>query len=90
MYKISKIILQQFVLSEVAFRFRQKIPESISGSLIYNSVSRILYETFSQDYNIPCLFFRKIEAYNGKYRFLTGINAFWVVPNNKPTIDTTN
>ena len=30
---------------------------------------------------------RKIQAYNNKCRFLTGVNTFWVLQNNKPVID---
>ena len=37
-----------------------------------------------------CLFFRQIQKYNNKCRFFTGVNAFWVVQNNKPVIDEIN
>ena len=33
------------------------------------------------------LFFRQMETYNDKCRFLTGVNTFWVVQNNKAVID---
>ena len=36
------------------------------------------------------LFFRQMQTYNNKCRFLTGVNTFWVVQNNKPVIDATN
>ena len=36
------------------------------------------------------LFFRQIQTYNDKCRFLTGVNTFWVVQNNKPVIDAMN
>ena len=36
------------------------------------------------------LFFRQIQTYNGKCRFFTRVNTFWVVQNNKPVIDAMN
>ena len=36
------------------------------------------------------LVFRKIQTYNGKCRFFTGVNTFWVVQNNKLVIDAMN
>ena len=36
------------------------------------------------------MFFRQVQTYNDKCRFLTGINTFWVVRNNKPVIDAMN
>ena len=36
------------------------------------------------------LFFRKIQTYNDKYRFFTGVNAFLAVQNNKPVTDAMN
>ena len=36
------------------------------------------------------LFFRQIQTYNHKCRFLTGVNSFWVVQNNKSVIDAMN
>ena len=36
------------------------------------------------------LFFRQMQTYNDKCRFLTGVNTFWVVQNNKPVIGATN
>ena len=33
------------------------------------------------------LLFRQIQTYNGKCRFFTGVNTFWIVQNNKPVID---
>ena len=36
------------------------------------------------------MFFRQIQTYNDKYRFLTVVNTFWVVYNNKPVTDVIN
>ena len=36
------------------------------------------------------LFFRQIQTCNDKCRFLTDVNTFWVVQNNKPVIDAMN
>ena len=32
----------------------------------------------------------QIQTYNGKCRFFTGVNTFWVVQNNKPVTDAMN
>ena len=36
------------------------------------------------------LFFRQIQTCNDKCRLFTGVNAFWVLQNNKAVIDTMN
>ena len=37
-----------------------------------------------------CIFHRQIESYDDKCRFLSGVNTFWVVQNNKPITDAIN
>ena len=40
--------------------------------------------------SIFCSFFKQIQTHDDKCKYLTGVNTFWIIQNNKPVIDAMN
>ena len=68
-----------------------KMPKSlIKARFIIVSPKSSIKPLASTITSIFHLFFRQIQTYNDRCRFLTGVSTFWVVQKNRPLIDAMN